>query len=214
MRLRYVKDADKKIASYPQYILNIPRNDSFVLNNAFKDQRPLHIEIGVGKGQFIHTKAKRNPTVNFIGIEKFNSVIVKALDKVLVEPFKNLYLVRMDAEQLATCLKSHSVETIYLNFSDPWPKARHDKRRLTHPDFLTMYKSILKNQGTIVLKTDNREFFQYSVMMFFQEKFQFESLSLDLHSDSDPENIMTEYEEKFSKKGPIYQIKVRYQEEN
>ena len=213
MRLRYVKDADKKIASYPQYVLNIPRNDIFVLNNAFKDQKPLHIEIGTGKGQFIHTLAKRNPNINFIGVEKFNSAIVKALDKVLVEPFKNLYLVRMDAEQLGECLESHSVETIYLNFSDPWPKDRHEKRRLTSADFLKLYKTILVNQGKIVLKTDNRSFFEYSVMMFHQEKFRFESISLNLHEDKDPKNIMTEYEEKFSKEGPIYQIKVRYQEE-
>ncbi len=213
MRLRYVKDADKKISAYPQYILNISRHEHFILNNAFKEEKPLHIEIGTGKGQFIHTKAKQYPDINFIGIEKFNSAIIKALDKVLVEPRKNLYLVRMDAEQLEDCLQSDSVDTIYLNFSDPWPKLRHEKRRLTHPDFLKMYKTVLIPNGTIILKTDNRQFFEYSVMAFHQAQFEFETLSLNFHEDNDPKNIMTEYEEKFSKNGPIYQIKVRYQEE-
>lgn len=213
MRLRYVKDADEKIENYPQYILNIPRNQHYLLNNAFLEEKPLHIEIGTGKGQFIHTLASRHPEFNFIGIEKFNSAIVKALDKVLIDPLKNLYLVRMDAEQLDACLQSKSVDTIYLNFSDPWPKARHEKRRLTHPDFLSMYKTILKNQGRIIFKTDNRELFEYSVIAFHQERFLFEELSLDLHKDKDFKNIMTEFEEKFSKEGPIYQIKVIYQEE-
>ncbi|MFP4287075.1 MAG: tRNA (guanosine(46)-N7)-methyltransferase TrmB [Candidatus Izemoplasmataceae bacterium] len=206
MRLRRVKDAEKKILNHPEYILNIPRGEHYPLNNAFKEDKPLRIEIGSGKGQFIHEMAKRHPEMNFIAIEKFDSAIVKILDKVLIEPLNNLYLVRMDAEFLKGCFKAKSVDKIYLNFSDPWPKVRHEKRRLTHSDFLSIYQEILKENGTIELKTDNRKFFEYSIISMQKFGLSFDEISLDLHQDIEIDNIMTEFEEKFSKTGPIYKI--------
>lgn len=210
MRLRRVKDAEKKISNHPEYILNINRGESYPLNQAFKEDKPLHIEIGSGKGQFIHTMAKRHPEINHIAIEKFDSAIVKILDKVLIEPLNNLYLVRMDAEYLKGCFKENSIDKIYLNFSDPWPKIRHEKRRLTHADFLTIYKALLKENGTIEFKTDNRKFFEYSLISLQQFGLAFQEVSLDLHEDIDIDNIMTEFEEKFSKTGPIYKIKASF----
>ena len=206
MRLRRVKDAEKKISNHPEYILNIPRGEKYPLNQAFKHDAPLHIEIGSGKGQFIHEMAKRHPEINFIAIEKFDSAIVKILDKVLVEPLDNLYLVRMDAEYIKSCFKEHTIEKIYLNFSDPWPKVRHEKRRLTHSDFLSLYKTLLKENGIIEFKTDNRKFFEFSLISFQQFGLNFHEVSLDLHNDIEIDNIMTEFEEKFSKTGPIYKI--------
>jgi tRNA (guanine-N7-)-methyltransferase len=210
MRLRKVKDADLKIESYPEYILNIPRGEKYCLNNAFKEKKPLHVEIGSGKGQFIHEMAKRNPHINFIAIEKFDSVIVKILDKVLIEPLNNLYLVRMDAESIVECFNEHSIEKIYLNFSDPWPKIRHEKRRLTHEDFLKQYERILIKGGELEFKTDNRKLFEYSLISMQQYGLKFVEVSLDLHLDKEIMNIMTEFEEKFSKQGPIYKIKAAF----
>lgn len=210
MRLRKVKDADQKIDHYPEYILNIPRGQKYLLNNAFKDKKPLHVEIGSGKGQFIHEMAKRHPENNYIAIEKFDSVIVKILDKVLVEPLKNLYLVRMDAETILECFNPHSIDKIYLNFSDPWPKVRHEKRRLTHEEFLKQYERIMVPGGILEFKTDNRKLYEYSLISLQQYGMKFLEISLDLHKDEEIENIMTEFEEKFSKLGPIYKIKASF----
>ncbi len=206
MRLRNVKHAEKKINNYPEYIISISRNERYLLNNAFKDRQPLVIEIGSGKGQFCHTLAKQHPEWNVLAIEKFDSVIIRALEKVLVEPLKNLYLVRMDAEQLGDCLHPHSIDKIFLNFSDPWPKARHEKRRLTHANFLAKYEKLLVENGRIEFKTDNRMLFEYSLMSMNAYGMIFHDISLDLHKDPVKGNIMTEFEERFSKQGPIYKI--------
>ncbi len=214
MRLRNVKNARDKILNHPEHILSIGRNERYLLNNAFKDKKPLVLEIGAGKGQFAHDLAKSHPEWNVIAIEKFDNVIVRALEKVLVEPLHNLYLVCMDASQLQACFYQQSVDRLYLNFSDPWPKIRHEKRRLTHPDFLAIYKALLKEDGQIAFKTDNRKLFEYSLMSMNAYGLQFVEVSLDLHKDNNSENIVTEFEERFSKQGPIYKITATFKEDN
>ncbi len=214
MRLRNVKHAREKILKHPEYILAIGRSERYLLNNAFKDQKPLVLEIGAGKGQFSHQLAKKHPEWNVLAVEKFDNVIVRALEKVIVEPLNNLYLVRMDAEQLQACLHKNSVDKIYLNFSDPWPKARHEKRRLTHADFLDIYKSLLKPNGQIEFKTDNRGLFEFSLISMNQYGLLFDDISLDLHKDDVSDNIQTEFEERFSKQGPIYKITATFKEDN
>ncbi len=206
MRLRHVKGAAEKIRNHPELIVSLKRDESVRLNDVFKHKRPLHVEIGSGKGRFIHTLATKHPDINFIAIEKFDSAIVKLLDKQRLAPLDNLFLVRMDAEQISACFEPKSIACIYLNFSDPWPKARHEKRRLTHPDFLSHYKALLTAHGTIALKTDNRKFFEYSLLSMLETNMTIHELSLDLHNDPDMDNIRTEFEEKYGKHGPIYKL--------
>ncbi|MFW6319797.1 MAG: tRNA (guanosine(46)-N7)-methyltransferase TrmB [Bacillota bacterium] len=212
MRLRHVKNASKQIDNHPEYILSIGRKETYLLNNAFKDKQPLVLEIGAGKGQFCHSLAKNTPNINVLAIERFDSVIVRALERVLVDPLKNLYLVRMDAEQLIDCINDHSVEKMYLNFSDPWPKVKHEKRRLTHSGFLAMYETLLVEGGEIEFKTDNRALFEYSVKSMNNYGMIIKHISLDVHADDDPMNIVTEFEERFSKDGPIYKILASFEE--
>ncbi len=213
MRLRNVKYAEEKINNHPDYIVSVAREEKKLLNNLFKNKAPLNIEIGCGKGQFIHTLAKRNPDQNYLALEVYDSVIVRALEKQIDDPQPNLYLVKMDAKQLSECLNPGSLSTIYLNFSDPWPKARHEKRRLTHESFLHQYKQLLKPEGTIEFKTDNRPLFEYSIQSFNRFGVIMHDLTLDLHADDYPENIMTEFEEKFKVDGPIYKTIISLKED-
>lgn len=200
MRLRYVKNARELIENNPTYILDNQENKKLDLQKCFKKQQPLQIEIGMGKGQFIYTLAKKNPDVNFIGIEKFDSAIVKALQKILDEPLENLFLLRMDAIDLTNLFDEKTVSRIYLNFSDPWPKERHTKRRLTFKRFLKMYQDILIRKGEIHFKTDNRVFFDYSVESIQEYPMNIDYITYDLHKE-EVENVMTEFEEKFSMQG-------------
>lgn len=200
MRLRYVKNARELIENNPKLIIDNTDNKSLEITKMFPKEQPLHLEIGMGKGQFVYTLAKQNPHINYIGIEKFDSAIVKALEKVMDEPLDNLYLLRADAIDLKELLKDNSVDRVYLNFSDPWPKERHTKRRLTYKRFLKMYQELLVSKGEVHFKTDNREFFDYSVESIKEYPMNIAYLTYDLHNE-DVENIMTEFEEKFSKKG-------------
>lgn len=177
----------------------------------FNDQAaPLYIEIGMGKGDFIIENARRYPDINFIGMEKYTTVLDKALKKALREGMpKNLIFLKDDAVRLPELFETGELDRIYLNFSDPWPKSRHAKRRLTHPSFLELYKSALKKQGKMIFKTDNRNLFEYSLVTFANNGFVFEDVCLDLHHQEGYEdNIQTEYERKFSKNGPIYRLEV------
>jgi tRNA (guanine-N7-)-methyltransferase len=198
MRLKNVKGAKERI-----------NNSTFVMDkNIFNKKKPLHIEIGMGKGKFITEKAIKNQDINFIGIEKFDSVLVRALDKIEGQEIHNLRLMRMDALNIEEYFNKE-VDIIYLNFSDPWPKVRHADRRLTSPIFLEKYKKISKNNTHIIMKTDNRKLFEYSLEMFSLNNFEIKKISLDLHADDIKENITTEYEMKFSSKGGIiYMVEV------
>jgi tRNA (guanine-N7-)-methyltransferase len=214
MRLRYVKNARELIEGNPQLIFDNKLNEKIDIDSVFSIKQPIHIEIGMGKGKFIYTLAKLNPEINFIGIEKFDSAIVKALQKVMEEPLDNLFLLRADAIDLKKLFNSNSFDRIYLNFSDPWPKDRHAKRRLTHRKFLKMYQELLPLNGEIHFKTDNINLFNYSVESIKDYPMEIISLNYDLHSSDNNDNIMTEFEEKFSKQGfKINKLVAKFKEE-
>lgn len=207
MRLKHVKGAHERIEA-SSYIVHNPEDERGNYRNLFHNDNPIHIEIGTGKGTFIIEKAKRNPNINFIGIEKFDSVMVKTVEKAEAEKLSNLLLIRMDATEIEKIF-DHEIDLLYLNFSDPWPKKRHAHRRLTSPIFLERYKTIFKSSIKLEMKTDNRHLFEYSLMSFNEFGFHFEDVSLDLHQDNVEDNIETEYEKKFSSMGfPIYRIQV------
>ena len=160
----------------------------------------VYLEIGCGKGKFSYEMAKKNPDVLYIGIEKFDSVIVCAGEKNKHNKLDNLYFYAIDIEKIFELNIIEKVDKIFLNFSDPWPKKRHAKRRLTNKKYLNEYKKILKENGIIEFKTDNQQLFEYSLVEFNNNGWYFEEINLDLHN-SLKENVLTEYEEKFSKKG-------------
>ena len=205
MRLRHVKDAYSIINSSSYVIKNF--NDfKGDFKSIFNNDNEIHIEIGMGKGDFIIGMAEKYPDINFIGIEKFDSVIVRAVEKLENLEIPNLRLIRMDALYIDDVFDKE-VSKIYLNFSDPWPKKRHADRRLTSSVFLKKYDKIFIGNPMIVQKTDNRELFEYSVVTLSNYGYKINDLSLDLHSKEDYNNIMTEYEDKFSRKGcKIYML--------
>ena len=207
MRLKHIKGAEE-IVSNSKYVVKDYLDYRGKFNTLFNNNNPIHIEIGMGKGNFIIENAIKYPNINFIGIEKYDSVIVKAVRRLDTLELPNLRLIRMDATKIDEVFDKE-ISEIYLNFSDPWPKDRHAKRRLTSPNFLNKYKSIVKDKVIITFKTDNRKLFEYSVMTFNSEQFTIEELSLDLYNDDITDNIPTEYEMKFHSKGfPIYKIRV------
>lgn len=204
MRLRNVPGSRETIAEHPLCILEEdPQAGSW--HAVFGNDHPIHIEVGMGKGQFITTLAQQNPDINYIGIEKYSSVLVRALEKTdaLETQPENLRFVRMDAENICNMFAEHEVDRIYLNFSDPWPKDRHAKRRLTSRQFLARYNEILKKDGTIEFKTDNRVLFDFSVEEAEPAGWKIAAITYDLHNDAkmNEGNIMTEYEERFSGMG-------------
>ena len=169
----------------------------------FGNNNPIHIEIGMGKGKFIHTMAKLHPDINYVGIEKYSSVLLRAIQKMEEEELPNLKFLRMDAEDIATVFAPGEVDRIYLNFSDPWPKDRHARRRLPSREFLARYDVILKKEGRIAFKTDNRDLFDFAVEELEPAGWKAEVITYDLHGDEKlmEGNVMTEYEEKFSAMG-------------
>lgn len=201
MRLRHVKGAKDLIATHSTLIFDNDREKEFNIKNYFDNDFPIHIEIGMGKGKFIHTLAKTNKNINYVGIEKFDSVIVRALEKQLEDPQDNLLLIRTDAVDLPVLFDTNNVERIYLTFSDPWPKDRHAKRRLTHKNFLDIYKKILSKNGELHFKTDNDLLFDFSVESITNYPMNITYITYDLHNSDFEGNIMTEFEERFSKLG-------------
>lgn len=206
MRLRNVKGALDIIEASP-YIIKNPKDYKGKFKTLFDNKNPLHLEIGIGKGNFIINMAKKYPHINFIGIEMFDSIMVRTVQKLEEEEIPNLKLIKMDATNIEDVF-NEEIDVLYLNFSDPWPKTRHEHRRLTSERFLKRYDSIFKNNKIIIQKTDNRKLFEYSLKSFTDYNYKIEELSLDLHKD-DYDNVLTEYEEKFSSMGyPIYMVKV------
>ncbi len=215
MRLRYVEGAKELILAHPKLIIDNQDNSFIDLEKIWNNNLPIHIEIGMGKGKFIYALAKNNPNINFIGIERFDSIIVKALYKVIKEPLKNLILLRTDANDLSIIFKPRSIERIYLNFSDPWPKFRHIKRRLTNQRFLKMYQNLMTEKSELHFKTDNLELFEYSVEEISNYPMEITYLTHDLHHSAYIGNIMTEFEEKFTKLGNnIYKLTAIFKEEH
>lgn len=196
MRLRNVKGAKEKILS-SRYNIDNPFDNINNWNKVFNNSNPIYIEIGMGKGKFIIENAINNPDINYIGIEKFDSVIVRAIEKVEELDIPNLKFIRMDATRIDEVFNKE-IDKVYLNFSDPWPKDRHAKRRLTSPIFLEKYDKVFRNDNIIEMKTDNINLFNYSVDSLKEYGYNIEYLTNDLHKEN-VDNIMTEYEERFSK---------------
>ena len=174
----------------------------------FNNENPLYIEVGMGKGRFITELARLNPDINYIGIEKYSSVLIRAVQKMEEEPLPNLCFIRMDAEDIEAVFEKGEVDRIYLNFSDPWPKDRHAKRRLTSREYLKKYDTFLKKEGRVEFKTDNTGLFEFSLAEADEAGWEKELVTFDLHNSEFVQgNVMTEYEERFSKEGnPIHKM--------
>lgn len=214
MRLRHKPWASEFIAQQSKYAIANPEQHKGKWHEVFGNNNPIHIEVGTGKGQFIVGMAQKNPHINYIGIELFDSVIVAALQKVVELQLPNLKLLNVNAKNLTEYFADNEIERVYLNFSDPWPKSKHSKRRLTYKTFLALYEKILVKGGEIHFKTDNQGLFEFSLISFSEYGLQLKFLSLDLHNSDYEGNIMTEYEEKFSSKGQrIYRVEAKYMNE-
>ena len=202
MRLRNITGSREVIAD-SFYVVHEEETHRGKWNEVFNNLNPIHIEIGMGKGQFIHTLAKLHPEINYIGIEKYSSVLLRALQKMAEEELPNLKFIRMDAENIVKVFGPEEVDKIYLNFSDPWPKDRHAKRRLPSKEYLGRYDTILKKVSKVEFKTDNRELFDFAVDELKETNWKAELITYDLHGDEKllEGNVMTEYEEKFSSMG-------------
>ena len=199
MRLRKVKNVEEKIKEFDGLIISEPEKHKGNWNKLFGNDNPIHLEIGMGKGKFIIEKAKREPNVNFIGCELVQSIIYKAAKSVKDVP--NLLMINYDALKLGEVFDKGEIGKIYLNFSDPWPKSRHEKRRLTSDSFLNVYREIKASDGVIEFKTDNRGLFEYSVMSLNNNGFEFLDISFDLHNDGRENIVTTEYEDKIGNTG-------------
>lgn len=202
MRLRNISGSREVIAQ-SNLVVQDPFSQKGKWQEQFGNANPIHIEIGMGKGKFLHEMAARNPEINYIGIEKYSSVLLRAIQKMEQEPLDNLLFIRMDAEDVEEVFDKQEVDKIYLNFSDPWPKDRHAKRRLPSREFLKRYDSFLKKGGTLEFKTDNRALFDFAVEELPFAGWEATDLTYDLHHDDKMAegNVMTEYEEKFSAMG-------------
>jgi tRNA (guanine-N7-)-methyltransferase len=202
MRLRNVPGSRDTIAE-SRFTIKNETEYKGKWSTVFGNENPVHIEIGMGKGQFIMTLAEENPDINYIGIEKYSSVLVRAIEKQEEKDLPNLFFIRMDAENIADVFAAGEVGRIYLNFSDPWPKDRHAKRRLTSLQFLERYEKILDREGHVIFKTDNRDLFDFSLEQVREAShWILLNYTYDLHhSEYVAGNIMTEYETRFVEKG-------------
>mgnify|MGYP000879193573 FL=1 len=207
MRLRKVKNADEILASRSDIFIENPSENKGKWKQIFKNDNPIYLEIGMGKGQFIYKHAMTNLQINYIGLEIEKSVLAKAVGK--IEAIDNLFIINYDATNIKDIFADNEVDRIYLNFSDPWPKNRHSKRRLTENSFLDNYRDILAKDAIIAFKTDNRHLFEFSLQELNNTNWKFERISLNLHEDFD-DIITTEYEDKFNKENKIiYFVEVK-----
>ena len=202
MRLRNIPGANEAIENSP-LVIKEPEKKKGLWKTLFENDNPIHIEVGMGKGKFLMTLAQQNPDVNYVGIERYTSVLLRALQKMEENPLPNLVFLCMDATDLEKVFAEEEVSKIYLNFSDPWPKDRHARRRLPSKEFLARYDKILKKDGNLEFKTDNRGLFDFAMEELEEAGWKLEAFSYDLHKDDKmmQGNVMTEYEEKFSSMG-------------
>ena len=210
MRLRNIPGAKDAILEC-DWVIDEPERFKGKWESVFGEKRPLFLEVGMGKGRFLMDMARLHPDRNFVGIEMYDSVLLRAVQKreQLEEDLPNLYFIRMDARNLPDVFEKGEVDKIYLNFSDPWPKERHAKRRLTSRRFLERYDKILAPEGTVEFKTDNRPLFEFSLEEVKEAGWVLDASTFDLHHDAKlmEGNVMTEYEEKFSRAGnPIHKM--------
>ena len=202
MRLRNITGSREMIAE-SCFVVQKPASHKGGWKELFGNDHPVRIEIGMGKGRFLHTLAKGNPDINYVGIEKYSSVLLRAIQKMEEDALPNLLFIRMDAEEISEVFAEEEIDRIYLNFSDPWPKDRHAKRRLPSREFLKRYDTFLKKDGILEFKTDNRPLFDFAVEELPFAGWEAIVITYDLHHDEElvKGNIMTEYEEKFSAMG-------------
>lgn len=207
MRLRHIPGSEKEIAASP-YVVQNPEEKKGRWNEVFGNERPIEIEVGMGKGRFIMELAALHPDINYVGIERYPSVLLRGLQKREGLELDNIFFMCVDAKNLMDIFEPGEVQKIYLNFSDPWPKDRHEKRRLTSGEFMAVYDKILKPDGVVEFKTDNKGLFDYSLEAIPGDVWEIKEFTYDLHhSEMGEGNVMTEYEEKFSSKGnPIYKL--------
>ena len=207
MRLRNIKGSREAIAEHP-LVIKEEQTYKGRWYELFGNDHPIHIEVGMGKGKFLTELAGNNPDINYIGIEKYSSVLIRALEKCEGYEGGNILFIRMDAETIADVFDKDEVDRIYLNFSDPWPKDRHAKRRLTSKEFFSRYDQFLNDDGRVIFKTDNRPLFDFSLEQVREAGWILENYTYDLHHSEYAEgNVMTEYEEKFSAMGnPICRL--------
>lgn len=208
MRLRNIPGSREAIAEN-HWCIQEPEQQKGNWHQIFGNNHPIHIEIGMGKGRFLMTLARENPNINYIGIEKYSSVLLRALQKMEEAPLENIRFIRMDAETITDIFQQDEVTKIYLNFSDPWPKDRHAKRRLTSRQFFSRYHLILQQEGCVEFKTDNQDLFDFSLEEVKEAGWRLDGCTRDLHHDEKmiQGNIMTEYEERFSSMGnSIYKL--------
>lgn len=207
MRLRNIPGAESALAEYPTFVQN-PVSYKGKWHERFGNNNPIHVEIGCGKGRFINTLAAQHPDIDFIAVELKAEVVLRAVQRTEYREIPNLAFVQYNAAMLTDLFADHEISRLYLNFSDPWPKTRHAKRRLTYSSFLQTYRQVLKPDGEIHLKTDNEKLFEFSLNQMAAERFQLRNITFDLHqSKLAQDNVMTEYEERFSSRGQrIYRV--------
>ena len=217
MRMRRKKHLDERLADCAERYINLQVADTrfdatgeehlLDLAALFGNDHPVELEIGCGKGGFICELAARNPDVNYLALEKYNNVLVSACEAAQARGLDNIRFLWGDAEYLPRFLPPHSIQRLYLNFSTPFPKKRHCTHRLTHNHFLAIYRRLLQAGASVVQKTDDRGLFQFSLEQFSQSGYTLQRVSLDLHADDYPDNIVTEYESRFIQQGlPIYRV--------
>lgn len=207
MRMRKKKNCALRMERCSDIWIKNPEENKGKWKEIFKNDSPIHIEIGCGKGNFVTGMAKLYPDVNFIAIEKVEDVIVMAMEKAVDAGLTNVLFMDMDAERIEDFFEFGEIKRIYLNFSDPWKKNKQAKRRLTHKNFLDRYKKVLREGDYIWFKTDNRNLFEFSLNSFAQENYKLENITLDLHNSGFEGNVVTEYEQRFLDEGaPIYRL--------
>jgi tRNA (guanine-N7-)-methyltransferase len=212
MRLRNIPGAESALREYPTFVDNAVSYKG-KWHEYFGNSNPIHVEIGCGKGRFINTLAERHPDINFIAVELKAEVVLRAVQRTEYREIPNLAFVQFNAAVLTELFTDHELSRLYLNFSDPWPKTRHAKRRLTYSSFLATYRQVLKADGEIHVKTDNEKLFEFSLNEFAAERFQLRNITFDLHQSKLAEdNVMTEYEQRFSSRGQrIYRVEASCQ---
>lgn len=214
MRLRNIRGSRERIADCEFVVHEPEKMKGNWSRKVFGNNNPIQIEIGMGKGKFLMELALKNPSINYVGIEKYSSVLIRAIDKQQEIKLPNIMFLRFEAEYIQNIFVKDEVDKIYLNFSDPWPKDRHAKRRLTSRQFLARYEEVLRSDGLVEFKTDNRTLFEFSLEECREAGWILDEYTFDLHNDTKllQGNVMTEYEERFSAEGiPIHKMIIKKQ---
>lgn len=211
MRMRKKKHCSERLERCENLWIKNPEDHKGAWSEVFGNDNPVHVEIGCGKGQFITQTAQQNPNINYVAIDVVPDVLVIALEKATAAEVENVRFIIADANKLEEYFAQYEISRIYLNFSDPWKKNKQAKRRLTHKNFLDIYKRLLKNGDYIYFKTDNRPLFEFSLNSFAAENFKMQNITFDLHNSKFEGNVMTEYETRFAEQGlPIYRVEATY----